>query len=188
MANQVGTLIKEARTAAGMTQEQLARKIAGVAAADISKYERGEVIPTQAVLKEIAKLTGVTQSSLLNAAKESTAAAAKKTTTVKTTTKSTATKATTAKATTAKSTAAKTTTAKSSAAETSMKVSAAEKKLVEMYRAADANTRKAATRVLKGECADQIPSLLNSTGNGMSDMVSELISGTLGNLLGIGNK
>ena len=34
MAKKVGTLIKEARTDAGMSQEQLARKIKGLSAAD----------------------------------------------------------------------------------------------------------------------------------------------------------
>ena len=43
MANKVGPLIKEARTGAGMTQEQLAKKIKGITAADISKAERGEL-------------------------------------------------------------------------------------------------------------------------------------------------
>ena len=65
----VGTLIKEARTAAGLTQEQLARKIKGISADDISLAERGKKDFTQAVLKEIAKATGVTQKSLLDAAK-----------------------------------------------------------------------------------------------------------------------
>ena len=65
----VGTLIKEARTAAGLTQEQLARKIKRVSADDISLAERGKKDFTQAVLKEIAKATGVTQKSLLDAAK-----------------------------------------------------------------------------------------------------------------------
>ena len=35
MANKVGALIKEARTGAGLTQEQLARKIKGISADDI---------------------------------------------------------------------------------------------------------------------------------------------------------
>ena len=84
MANKVGALIKEARTGAGLTQEQLARKIKGISADDISKAERGEKELTQAVLKEIAKATGVTQKSLLDAAKGTTASkttAQKKTTT-----------------------------------------------------------------------------------------------------------
>ena len=80
MANKVGALIKEARTGAGLTQEQLAKKVDGVTASDISKAERGEKELTQTQLKQIAKATGVTQASLLNAAKEDSAAkpAAKK--------------------------------------------------------------------------------------------------------------
>ena len=65
----VGDLIKEARTNAGLTQAQLAKKVDGVTASDISKAERGEKELTQAALKQIAKATGVTQSSLLNAPK-----------------------------------------------------------------------------------------------------------------------
>ena len=41
-AKKVGTLIKEARTNADLTQEQLARKISGLSAADISMAERGK--------------------------------------------------------------------------------------------------------------------------------------------------
>lgn len=65
----VGTLIKEARTNADLTQEQLARRISGLTASDISLAERGKKDLTQAQLKQIAKITGVTQASLLNAAK-----------------------------------------------------------------------------------------------------------------------
>jgi len=124
----VGTLIKEARTGADMTQEQLARKIKGLSASDISLAERGQKDLTQAQLKDIAKATGVTQASLLNAAKgtASKSAAAKKT-------KRTAEK--------------KTTSAKTS----SIKVTAAEKKLLELYRAADSDTRKDVLKLLKGE-------------------------------------
>ena len=42
MAKKVGELIKKARTDAGLTQEQLAKKVDGITAADISKAERGE--------------------------------------------------------------------------------------------------------------------------------------------------
>ena len=129
-SKKVGTLIKEARTGADMTQEQLARKISGLSAADISLAERGQKDLTQAQLKQIAKITGVTQASLLNAAKDSSSA-----------------KKTTAK----KTTAAKKTTSSTASKSSSMKVTAAEKKLVELYRAADAETRKAALKVLKGE-------------------------------------
>ena len=141
-AKKVGTLIKEARTDAGLTQEQLARKISGLSASDISLAERGQKDLTQAQLKEIAKITGVTQASLLNAAKGSTA---KKTS------------STTKKTTTAKTT--------SKAATTSMKLTATEKKLVELYRAADADTKKSALKVLKGEesiAEDIIENLLES--------------------------
>ena len=141
-AKKVGTLIKEARTDAGLTQEQLARKISGLSASDISLAERGQKDLTQAQLKEIAKITGVTQASLLNAAKGSTA---KKTS------------STTKKTTTAKTT--------SQAATTSMKLTATEKKLVELYRAADADTKKSALKVLKGEesiAEDIIENLLES--------------------------
>ena len=72
-SKKVGTLIKEARTGAGLTQEQLARRIAGLSANDISLAERHQKDLTQDQLRQIAKITGVTQSSLLNAAKGTTA-------------------------------------------------------------------------------------------------------------------
>ena len=68
-AKKVGVLIKEARTAAGLSQESLARKIDGVSATDIGKVERGEKDLTQTQLKAIAKVLGVTQKSLLEAPK-----------------------------------------------------------------------------------------------------------------------
>lgn len=130
MANKVGPLIKEARTAAKLSQTALAEQLDGVTAADIGKAERGEKELSQATLRQIAKLTGVTQSSLLNAAKESscTAAAAKS----------------------AGSSAKKPAAEKKAASD----LTAAEKKLVELYRAADAETKKKAVAVLKGEAND----------------------------------
>ena len=71
-AKKVGTLIKEARTNAGLTQEQLARKVRNCSAADISRAERGEKELTQDQLKQIARATGVTQKSLLDAARGAT--------------------------------------------------------------------------------------------------------------------
>jgi len=127
----VGTLIKEARTGADMTQEQLARKISGLSASDISLAERGQKDLTQAQLKQIAKATGVTQASLLDAAKRTSSTkktAAKKTTTTK-----------------------KTTSSASGSKTSSIKVSPAEKKLLELYRKADTETKKAAVKLLKGE-------------------------------------
>lgn len=169
MANKVGSLIKEARTEAGFTQEQLAKKIKGVEAADISKAERGELELPQTVLKEIAKLTGVTQSSLVNAAKESTYKSA------------------------AKKAAAKKTAAKTSASTTSVKVTASEKKLLELYREADSDTKKAAVSLLKGESSgvadmlgsllggsgknELLGSLLNGSGSGKNELLSSLLNG-----------
>ena len=112
-SKKVGTLIKEARTAAGLTQEQLARKISGLSASDISAAERHQKDLTQEQLKKIAKATGVTQASLLNAAKGTTA---RKT---------------------------------SSASKSSMQVTATEKKLVQLYRNADADTKKKVMNLLK---------------------------------------
>ena len=120
-SKKLGNLIKQARTDAGLTQEQLARKISGLSATDISEAERGLKDLTQEQLKKIAKATGVTQSSLLDAAKSS----SKKTTTKKTTT--------------------------SSANKTSMKVTATEKRLVEYYRNASTEDRKQALKILKGD-------------------------------------
>ena len=113
-SKKLGNLIKEARTNAGLTQEQLARKISGLSATDISAAERGVGDLTQEQLKKIAKITGVTQTSLLEAARGS----AKKT---------------------------------STASKSSMQVTAAERKLVEAYRKASADDKKAALKVLKGE-------------------------------------
>lgn len=157
MASKVGKLIKEARVNADMTQEQLARKVAGVSANDISKAERGEKELTQEQLKKIAKATGVTQKSLLDAAKGTTA---KK----KTTTKSTEKKPKTP-----------------SNAGISMRVTSTEKKLIEYYRLADSDTKKAATKVLKGESTDFISALL---GNKDIGDAAELLGDVLGGLLG----
>ena len=142
MAKKLGTLLKEARTGAGLTQEALAKKVDGVSASDISKAERNEKELTQTQLKQIAKACGVTQSSLLNAGKET---AARKTT---------AKKVTPAK-TTAKKTA-------SSAASSSMKLTNAEKKLVELYRKATTEQKEEALKALKG---DDDPDLLSVLGD-----------------------
>ena len=116
-SKKLGNLIKEARTGAGLTQEQLARKISGLSAAQISEAERGLTDLTQEQLKKIAKVTGVTQASLLNAAKGSSSSSSKK----------------------------------STASKSSMQVTAAEKKLVELYRKADTKTKQEVMKVLKGE-------------------------------------
>ncbi len=134
MANTVGPLIKEARGKAKLSQEALAGQIEGLSASDLGKAERGEKELSQSVLKQIAKLTGVTQSSLINAAKESSYGPAKKTTEAKKTS----------------TTAAK----KPAAKKDDFELTAAEKKLVELYRAADSDTKKKAVAVLKGVQSD----------------------------------
>ena len=145
MAKKVGDLIKQARTDAGLTQEQLAKKVDNVTASDISKAERGEKELTQAALKQIAKATGVTQKSLLDAAT-----------------------GTSGKAKSGKTTSAKTSTAKKTTG-TSMKVTAGEKKILELYREADSDTRKAVEALLKGkkeeDPSDIVQSLLGIISN-----------------------
>ncbi len=157
MASKVGTLIKEARTAADLTQEELAHRTSGLSASDISKAERGEKALTQEQLKKIAKVTGVTQASLLNAARKT----ASGNTSAKTSTKKAATKS----------------------SGTSMKLTASEKKLVEAYRDAGSDERKAALRVLQGDCPELLTSLLgggSSTANGVADFIGDAIGKMLG--------
>lgn len=183
--NKVGTLIKEARAKAGLSQEKLAGLIDGLSASDVGKAERGEKDLTQDQLKAIAKATGVTQKSLLEAAAEKTTGSTSGKTTGKTTSSSTSGKTTgkttssTAGKTTGKtassSTSGKTTsssssgkTTSSSSSGTSIKVTATEKKLVELYREADSATKKKVMSILKGEPVDG------------SDLLSSLLSGVLG--------
>lgn len=123
--NKTGQLIKEARTDAGMTQTELARKVKGVTANDISKAERGEKMVSQESLKLIAKATGVTQKSLLDAYK--------------------------ADGWGNSSSSSSSSSSKKSSSKSKIEVTSAEKKLVEYYRAADTKTKKAAVKLLKGE-------------------------------------
>ncbi len=124
-AKKVGKLIKEARTDAGMTQEQLARKVKNCSASDIGRAERGEKELTTDQLKQVAKATGVTQKSLLDAAKGNTSSSA-------------ASKP------------------PAGANTTSMKVTATEKKLVQLYRSADSQTKKEVMATLKGETVETL--------------------------------
>ncbi len=145
-SKKVGTLIKEARTEAGLTQEQLARKISGLSAADISAAERHQKDLTQDQLKKIAKATGVTQASLLNAAKGT---SSKKT---------------------------------SSASKSSMQVTATEKKLVQLYREADSDTKKKVMSLLKGKdslAGDLLGDLLDKDDivDTLMDTVQDILSG-----------
>ena len=154
MGKRTGNLIKKARTDAGLTQEQLAKKVKGTSASDISNAERGNLELTKQQLKDIAKATGVTQASLLGT---STSKSATKTT-------SRGTSRTSTRGTTTKTTNVKTTGAKSS-----MQVTATERKIINLYRQADSQTKKEVMSVLKGtETADLI-----------GDVVQTAIEGTL---------
>ena len=124
-AKKVGKLIKEARTEAGLTQEQLARKVRDCSASDVGRAERGEKELTTEQLKQVAKATGVTQKSLLDAAKG-------------TSSSSSAPKP------------------PAGANTTSMKVTATEKKLVQLYRTADSQTKKEVMATLKGQTVETL--------------------------------
>lgn len=162
MANRIGPMIKEARTNAGLTQEKLAKKVDGLTASDIGKAERGEKELTQAQLKQIAKACGVTQSSLIEAAKASTY------------------KGGSSK---------KPSSGSSSSKSKSMKLTATEKKLVELYREADSDTKKTAMGVLKGEVklpGGIVGALLSNAASsvGSSPGGEGMVSSILGGLLG----
>ena len=175
MGEKVGKLIREARTGADLTQEKLAKKVGGgLTASDVSRAERGEIDLPQATLRAIAKATGVTQSSLVDAAKAESASSGKKASAAKTTSAKT-----TAKKTTTKSTAKKAKTPDS--AGVSLRVTATEKRLVEAYRLADSDAKKAAMKMLKGECPEMAAKILGGSG---ADMVADLLGDALGSLLG----
>ena len=194
MTNTVGPMIKKARAGAGLTQEQLAMKVTGLSASDISRAERGELIPTQEQLKTIAKVTGVTQKSLLDAAKES-----------KTENNSSGTSGSTgsgkkpANSTSGKKPADSTVTGngKKPAGGTSsgsdkkptgststgtntgktMEVTATERKLVELYRKASTDEKKTVMSILKGEkdtTNEMISSLLDGSKK-PADIVSSIL-------------
>lgn len=133
--NKVGALIKEARAKAGLTQAKLADTVGlGLTAKDVSAAERGVKELTTAQLKAIAKATGVTQKSLLEAAagnseaKAAASSAAKKDDSSK-----------------------KTSSSQKNTSDAGLKLTATEKKLVELYRKADSDTKKSVMATLKGE-------------------------------------
>lgn len=162
----VGELIREARTGAGLTQEALARKVAGLSAADLGKAERGEKDLTREQLKAIAKATGVTQKSLLDAAKKKTTSAGKTGTGAK----------------------------KPATGSSRETLTAAEKKFLQLYRDADSKRRSLAKEILEGK-SDTTELLLKilgqkmtGTGSGSSSSsdsgMSDLVGSILGNVLG----
>ena len=60
-------------------------------------------------------------------------------------------------------------------------VRATEKRLVEAYRLADGDAKKAAMKLLKGECPELASKILGGSG---ADMVADLLGDALGSLLG----
>ncbi len=165
MSKKLGELVKKARTEKGLTQTALAKKVKGLTASDISKIERGEKEPDKEALKSLAKALDVTQSSLVGAASGKTAA--KKT--AKT-----------------GSTAAKKTAKNAKASSKDLKLTAAETKLVQLYRKADAETKKTAVSLLDGTASvkDLLTSFLHAkTGSaakpssGMQDLLGSLLGG-----------
>ncbi len=65
-----------------------------------------------------------------------------------------------------------------------MKVTAAEKKLIEAYRGASGDVKKIALKVLKGEYGDTVTNLLNVVGGGNIASSGINLGDTIGNLLG----
>ena len=190
----VGTLIREARTAKKLSQEQLASGIDGLSGSEIGKAERGEKDLSQAQLKAIAKALGITQKSLLEAPKGGSPATtaskttASKTTASKTTAAGKTTAAKTAAASKTSSTTAKKTssaaakkTASASASKTTgaSSLSATEQKLIELYRAASSDDKKLAIRILKGEkleLSDLLPMLMANAAGGEDGQSGGLLS------------
>ncbi len=169
MAKQtVGELIKAARTQAGLSQAALAGQIEGLSASELGKAERGEKELTQTQLKAIAKATGVTQKSLLEAAA------------------GTASGSSSAKKTSAASSAKKPASGgKTSAAKktesAAVELTSAEKTMLNAWRKADAETRKAALKLLRGEKDE--PDALNA-----DELLGSLLSGAMDMLGNLGKK
>ncbi len=163
----VGELIKAARTKKGLSQEKLAGMVDGLSASELSKAERGEKDLTADELKGIAKACGVTQKSLLEAA--GLAAAAKPA-------------AATAKKPAASAAKKPAATAKKTSSDPSVKLTAAEKKFLELYRAGTGAARKDAEAVLKGTKKVQ------EEESGAGDLVGSLLGGALEALTGLGKK
>ena len=132
MGKRLGTLIRSARTDAGLTQVQLAQRVPGATASDIGRYERGEAEPSTQTVKDIAKACGVTQKSLLEAMPASSSSSSSSTT-------------------------------------TSMRLTATEKRLVELYRSAPSETKKKAMKVLKGESTLDVDNIISAVGGIIGD-------------------
>ena len=167
MANKIGNLIKKARTDAGLTQEQLAKKVKNTSASDISKAERGELKLSQEALKQIAKATGVTQKSLLDAAASSSYKSSSAGSSGKSSSSSSSRKSS---ASSSKKTSSSRKTTSGSTSGSSMKVTATERKLVELYREADSSVKKKAMEILRK----------NEPVANLNDTLETILDGALG--------
>lgn len=182
MSKKLGKLIKDARTEKGLTQASLA-EFAGISASEIGKIERGEKEPSQDTLKKMAKPLGLTQKALLEAA----AGAGTTSGTTGSSGKTSGTAASSGKTGSAKTSSKKTSSA-AKAAVSVTSLTATEKKLVQYYRKADSNTKKAAMNLLSGEgnAVEILSSLVLSKNTGKilgSKEVSTMASGLFDTLL-----
>ena len=172
MSKKLGTLIKDARTKKGISQSELASRIDGLSASALGKAERGESEPAEEIVRQIAKELGVTQTSLVEAMSGKAAGRTSSS-------KSSASKTSSSKTSASKTSSSKTTSSKSkSAGSASVKLTAAEKKLVELYRKADRDTKKAAVNLLSGK-EEGIAGILAALtgGSGSSDLLGLLQGG-----------
>ena len=167
MSKKLGTLIKDARTKKGISQSELASRIDGLSASALGKAERGESEPAEEIVRQIAKELGVTQTSLVEAMSGKAAG------------RTSSSKTSSSKTSSSKTSSSKTTSSKSkSAGSASVKLTAAEKKLVELYRKADRDTKKAAVNLLSGK-EEGIAGILSALtgGSGSSDLLGLLQGG-----------
>ncbi|MBE5998743.1 MAG: helix-turn-helix domain-containing protein [Sarcina sp.] len=158
MSKKLGKLVREARTAKNLTQAALAEQVEGLTSSEIGKIERGESEPSQEVLKRMAKVLGVTQKSLLEAASG---------------------KASSGKTASGKAASGKASSSGSSSISLSS-LTASEKKLIRLYREADSSTKKAAVKLLSGDgnLLEILGPLLAGKGD-LSTMASSLFGSLL---------
>ena len=187
MSKKLGKLVKDARAAKDLSQAALAEIVDGLSAGDVGKIERGEKEPEVAVLKAMAKPLGLTQTALFEAASAATKKAAGYESSAAKTASKTSGKTSSAKA--SSKTAAKKTSSSKTSADADLKLTATEKKLVQLYRKADSSTKKAAMGLLSGSTSplDLVGSLLAaSSKTDSSKKESSMVEELLGSLLGGG--
>ena len=173
------TQLKAIAKALGITQKSLLEAPKGGAAATAAKAaaETGKTASkttaakTTAAAKKTTTAAKTTSAKTATAAKKTTAAAKTATAAKKTTTAKTATAA-------KKTTTAKKPAAAAKAPSSTTALSAAEKKLIELYRTAESDNKKLATRILKGdklELGDVLPMLMSSGAIGEDGLLGSLL-------------